>query len=97
MNDFAIYQQAVRLWLVSLGQEPTGFVFYGDGFATFGVMWNDPSEAVELDQAEIQVFYDDLVNAEIFPQKTLEERLEEFDVEMDLFQEILAYLMGVEA
>lgn len=97
MDNFTVYQQAVRLFLEGLGHEPTTFAFYGDGFETFGVMWNDPSEAVELDVDAIQGFYDDLIHTSVLPQKTLEERLEELDIETDLLQDILAFLMGVES
>ena len=96
MEDFTVYQQAVRAWLVQdMACDPMGFAFYGDGFDTFGVMWNDPSAAVTLDEAQIGTWYDSLIEAEVIPPQTLEERVAELGVETSLMQDILAYLMGV--
>jgi predicted RNase H-like HicB family nuclease len=93
MDNFEIYREAVVRWLKEQGKQT--FVLVGGEFETFAVMWDDPTEAVSLGQDAIQVVYDAIVlEGETVP-PTLEQRLEELDVETDLMQEILAFLMGV--
>jgi hypothetical protein len=93
MDNFEIYREAVVRWLKAQGKQT--FVLAGGEFATFAVTWDDPTEAVALEQDAIQVVYDAIVlEGETVP-PTLEQRIEELDVETDLMQEILAFLMGV--